>query len=188
MNITPKVLSKRKYTLRDPETGFEKRIQVTKVRTPTGMEDSLYVDVDKDSVQVLGITDQNEVILVRQWRPNSEDLQVELPGGGLEPGEDPAEGARRELREETGYEAGEIRFLMSPRYSPYSTGRRFSFVATGCRKVGKLDLDPNESLHPFLVDLTVLSQEIAQKPGTIRGEDIILHHVLRLLSSTTPPD
>jgi ADP-ribose pyrophosphatase len=56
-----------------------------------------------DYVSVLAITEQDEVVLVRQFRPILEKTTLELPSGGCDPGETPEQSARRELLEETGY-------------------------------------------------------------------------------------
>jgi ADP-ribose pyrophosphatase len=56
-----------------------------------------------DWANSLAITPSKELILVRQYRPGSESFTLEFPGGIIEPGEDPACAAQRELFEETGY-------------------------------------------------------------------------------------
>ena len=61
-----------------------------------------------DYAAVVAITGRNEVLIVRQYRPAVEHETLELPSGLIDPGETPAEAARRELLEETGYEAGEL--------------------------------------------------------------------------------
>ncbi|HET9623387.1 MAG TPA: NUDIX hydrolase [Kofleriaceae bacterium] len=54
-------------------------------------------------VNVLALTDDERVVLLRQYRPGIDRICLEIPGGMLEPGEDPIAGALRELAEETGY-------------------------------------------------------------------------------------
>jgi len=56
-----------------------------------------------DWVNVVAFTDDDELILVRQWRFGTRAFSVEIPAGALEHGEDPIDGGLRELREETGY-------------------------------------------------------------------------------------
>ena len=58
--------------------------------------------VNKGAVVIIPLTANNEVRLVRQYRAAAETWVIELPAGGLEPGEDPDEAAPRELLEETG--------------------------------------------------------------------------------------
>jgi ADP-ribose pyrophosphatase len=59
-------------------------------------------------VAVFAVTDDGRIPLVRQFRPTVERYVLELPSGAVDAGEDPESAARRELREETGCEAGEL--------------------------------------------------------------------------------
>jgi ADP-ribose pyrophosphatase len=70
-----------------------------------------YVVKPADYVAVLASTAQGRVLLVRQFRPVLGLETLELPSGHLENGETPEEAARRELAEETGYEAEEFELL-----------------------------------------------------------------------------
>ena len=56
-------------------------------------------------VNVVPITTENELVLVRQYRHGSQEITLEIPGGIIDPGETPAQAAARELLEETGYRA-----------------------------------------------------------------------------------
>lgn len=72
------------------------------------------------------------VLLLRQYRYAAGGTIWEIPAGVLEPGEDPADCARRELREETGANADEIQFLTSILTTPGFTDERIHlFMATG---------------------------------------------------------
>ena len=70
-----------------------------------------YLDIRRDAVAVLALPDAGEAVLVRQYRHPLRRTTLEVPAGALDPGEDPASGALRELEEETGYRAGQIRPL-----------------------------------------------------------------------------
>ncbi len=65
----------------------------------------------KGSVVIIAFTPQNEVQLVRQFRAAAQKWIIELPAGTLNPGEDPAAAAPRELQEETGYVAETWQYL-----------------------------------------------------------------------------
>jgi ADP-ribose pyrophosphatase len=93
--------------------------------------------VDAPSVvTVFALTPTRDtVVCVRQFRPGPGVDLVDLPGGAIEPGETPRDAAARELLEETGY-VGLLRPLGVSYVDAYSTGRRYSFVATGCRSFG----------------------------------------------------
>jgi ADP-ribose pyrophosphatase len=65
----------------------------------------------QDYVCVVAFTDQDELVLVRQYRPAVERHTLELPSGHVEPNEPPAESARRELAEECGLDAPRLELL-----------------------------------------------------------------------------
>lgn len=88
-----------------------------------------------DYAALVAVTERERVLAVRQYRPAVERYTIELPAGLIDAGEDPAETARRELLEETGYEADQVEVLgpMLP-----DTGRLanriWSCVALGVRR------------------------------------------------------
>jgi ADP-ribose pyrophosphatase len=69
-------------------------------------------------VNVVALTPDHQLVMVRQFRFGIDDFSVELPGGVMEPGEDPLAAARRELREETGYTGPQARILGSVHPNP----------------------------------------------------------------------
>jgi ADP-ribose pyrophosphatase len=78
--------------------------------TSAGLLHDYYVLTRKDFVLVIG-TDGDSVILVRQYRPATDQFYLALPGGYIEPGESEESAARREFREETGFDAVEWNYL-----------------------------------------------------------------------------
>jgi len=66
-----------------------------------------------DYASIVAVTEEGRVLIVRQYRPAVERYTFELPSGIVDPGESPAESARRELLEETGYIAREVSVLGS---------------------------------------------------------------------------
>lgn len=151
--------------------GFHKRIAVKSFELPNGLKETFFVDQDRDSVQIFCITkDANpDVILVQQFRPGPEETQLELPGGGLEPGEEPLHAGIRELMEETGY-AGDATYMGSLPYSPYSSGRRHCVLVINAKQVDTQHLDPNEFVTVLKMPLRDFRIKI--KNGSIRGWDL----------------
>lgn len=70
--------------------------------------DPYYYIQTQDYVSMLATTDENEVVLVKQFRPALDRFTIELPSGHVDEGETPEESARRELLEETGYIADDV--------------------------------------------------------------------------------
>jgi 8-oxo-dGTP pyrophosphatase MutT (NUDIX family) len=64
-----------------------------------------------DWINVIALTDTGRVVLLRQFRPGTNQVCLEIPGGMMEPGEDPCTAAARELAEETGYTGGALEIL-----------------------------------------------------------------------------
>jgi 8-oxo-dGTP pyrophosphatase MutT (NUDIX family) len=118
-------------------------------RSPrTGADIGFFLIRTPDWVNVVPITDANELVLVRQFRHGTDEFSLEIPGGLIDLHErDPAAAAARELREETGFEAAHIEPLgvMTPNPAVF-TNRCHTWLATGCRRVGDLQQDPGEEL------------------------------------------
>jgi len=97
-------------------------------------------------VVILGVTPGGKIPMIRQYRKAAEQVMFELPAGKLEKGEDPAEAALRELKEETGYTAGSIRRVAA--FYPtvgYSEEILYIFFAEELTE-GETDPDDNESI------------------------------------------
>jgi 8-oxo-dGTP pyrophosphatase MutT (NUDIX family) len=85
-----------------------------------------------DWAQILPITAGDEAVLVRQYRHGAQRVTLEMPGGLIDPGEDPATAALRECLEETGYRVRTAEPLgaVSPNPALF-TNRLYTFYATG---------------------------------------------------------
>jgi len=80
--------------------------------TNDGDPEAPYYSIEtSDYVSVLALTEEGQVLLVRQYRPAVEARTLELPSGHVDKGETPEEAARRELLEETGYQADRVEIL-----------------------------------------------------------------------------
>ena len=122
----------------------------------SGQEEEFYLFGQRDWSIVLAVTDNNEVIVVDQYKQGCDKIIRELPAGTADfSKESPEETARRELLEETGYEAKHVYFLGPPQWmaSRSSWTRFFSFLAVGCRKVQPAKIDLSEEIETELVPL-----------------------------------
>jgi 8-oxo-dGTP pyrophosphatase MutT (NUDIX family) len=118
---------------------------------PTGEEAPFVVCESANWVIVLPITDQEEVVFIRQFRHGVQQNVLEVPGGIVDPGESPEEAAQRELREETGYEADKIEILGELLPNPALNNAWFHVaLATGCRLVSQPEFDGWETIETLL--------------------------------------
>jgi ADP-ribose pyrophosphatase len=115
--------------------------------------------VAEDSVAVLALTDDHQIVLARQFRPGPQLVLDELPGGGVEEGEPPSTAAARELVEETGY-AGNIEIIGTTWVAGNITRKRWVAVATNCRPVADQQLDAAEQIDVVLRDLAEFRQQL----------------------------
>lgn len=93
-------------------------VKVDEVLLPDGKTSSREIVNHPGAVAIIGITNDNKIVLVEQYRKALERSMVEIPAGKLEKGEEPLETAKRELEEETGYQAKEFQYLLSFATSP----------------------------------------------------------------------
>lgn len=131
---------------RDSFQIFNTRLS-TRINPRSGKPFTFFLMQGLDWVNVIALTSKEEVILVRQYRHGAEEFQLEIPGGCVEPGEDPAQSALRELKEETGY------------------------ISSKIEKLGTLYANPalqSMRLHVFIVR----DVELKSNPTLDLGEDI----------------
>jgi ADP-ribose pyrophosphatase len=103
------------------------------------------------AVTILPLLDDGRICLLRNYRLAVGRTLIELPAGTLEPGEEPAQAAERELAEETGYRASRFDHLVDFWMSPGILRERMHlFLATGLSS-GASRHEPGEEIEPFLV-------------------------------------
>ncbi|MXR50139.1 NUDIX domain-containing protein [Halovenus sp. WSH3] len=119
-----------------------------RVRLPDGTEAEFDYLTEGASAVVLPFTTDGEVVVIDEWRHAVKRRNRGLPAGSLEAGEDREQGARRELREETGYEAGKMSYLGG--FEPangFSDAYFHYFVARDCEPAGEQSLDVDETIE-----------------------------------------
>ncbi len=143
-----------KWKLIDTEIVLDKFYKVARKRykLPEGKEKDFYIALQHKTVIILPITQDNQVVLVRQYRPGPDRIITELPAGRIEEGESALETAKRELLEETGYQ-GDAKWVAESPVSPYSTKWRNTIVITNCKKIAKQKTDESEFIEVVLMPL-----------------------------------
>ncbi len=129
-------------------------------RMPDGAEVDWDIMAARDAVAVLALTENEQVILARQFRPGPGCVLNELPGGLVNEGESPLQAVNRELAEETGF-AGKVEMVGHTWQGANIRRRKWAAVAVDCRRVTEPDLDHSEefcetvtvSLHDFCLQL-----------------------------------
>ncbi len=122
------------------------------VSPSTGFQREFTVMETVDWVNVIARTDAGEILLVRQFRHGTREYTLEIPGGGVDARDSsPEEAARRELREETGYEARSWVPLGVVEPNPaFQTNRCHTYLAEGASPSSKMSLDPGEEIEVIL--------------------------------------
>ncbi len=101
-----------------------------------------------DWVNVLALTTDHRLVLVRQFRYGSNEFSLEIPGGVIDEGEDPIAAGVRELREESGFVGPTARLLGSVRPNPAMQSNQCHLVLVeGARADASLDWDPDEEFE-----------------------------------------
>jgi ADP-ribose pyrophosphatase len=114
-------------------------VGVERVELPGGriVDEYLWVKT-REFAMVVAVTPDGKVIMERSYKHGPRRVATSLPAGYLEDGEAPIDAARRELREETGYEADEWRSLGSFTVDGnYGVSTEHAFLALGARQVGE---------------------------------------------------
>ncbi len=144
---------------------YEKSFRVFSIRTDTAisprtsMEHDFYIIESNDWVNIVPITSDNQVVMVRQFRHGSKKVTIEIPGGLLDDGDTPLEAAKRELLEETGYQSDDWTEIgvVSPNPAIFSN-RCYTFLARNVKKIREPIPDQTEDIEVVLKPLKEIPQ------------------------------
>lgn len=142
-----------------------------RTRSPRGSDSADFVYIDStDWVNVIALTPDDQVVLIEQYRHGTREVTLEIPGGMVDAGEDPAEACRRELLEETGYAGDAVELIGAVSPNPaIQNNRCFTGLVRGAARVAEPDLDAFE-------DIVVRSAPLDEVGDLIRRDAI--HHAL----------
>lgn len=166
------------------ETIFNGRIFYIRVDTirEGELEYKREIVVHQGSAVVVPVFDDGTVALVRQYRHAADGFQLELPAGGIEPGETFEQAAARELEEEIGFRAGKIEKLTEFYVSPgFLTEKMHVFLATNLTETTQ-SLDDGEIVEIVRIPLGD-AVEMA-RDGRIEDAKTIVGLLLTVASSS----
>ena len=143
------------------------------VELPNGLKTYRDIVRHPGAVAIVPVLPDGRVVLVRQYRYAAGKPLLEIPAGTLEGGEDPLECARRELKEETGYEGSELKAILSCYMAPgYSNEVIHFFEAGGLREMG-VSPEEDESIEVEVYEIgeitRMIEENIIEDAKTIIG-------------------
>ena len=133
----------------------------TVISPRTGMEHDFYVIESRNWVNIIPLTNDHQVVMIRQYRHGSREVTLEIPGGLVDPGDTPEKAAARELLEETGYQAEELMKIGSVNPNPAIFNNRcYTFLAQNVTKLRDPMPDQTEDIEAVLIPLVDIPELI----------------------------
>jgi ADP-ribose pyrophosphatase len=131
---------------------------------PDGREHSDYYILEyPDWASAFALTEDNKVIMVRQYRHGLGVISTELPGGVIDKGETPAQAIARELKEETGYEFDSVEEMGKVAPNPATSNNYMHmFLAKGGKKVSGQNLDATEDVEVLIFSVDEVKQMLRE--------------------------
>lgn len=130
-------------------------------------EHPIFIADHHDWVNIIAITEDNNVVFTRQYRHGIQQVCLEIPGGMVESiDKNPIDAAKRELLEETGYTGDDIQYLGKITPNPaFNTNHVHPYLFKNVQKVAGQNLDPTEEIEILLIPLKDIPELI--KKGEI---------------------
>lgn len=133
-----------------------------RILLPNGKESVREVIRHQGAVCVVAIDNKNDIYLVRQYRYPFADIITEIPAGKLDPGEMPLEGAKRELKEETGIVANKYEYLGKLYTSPAFLDEVIHMYLATDLSFSKQNPDEDEFVEVIKMNLNSFIKEIVR--------------------------
>jgi len=142
-------------------------IRKVRARSPlSGREHDFDVLESVDWVNVIALTPDDDIVLIRQYRHGTREITCEIPGGAIDPGESPLEAARRELEEETGYRADNWEEIGRVEPNPaFQTNTTYTYLAQNAKPSAEPHPDENE-------EIAVEEQPLGEIPRLVASGEI----------------
>ncbi|MCX7595039.1 MAG: NUDIX hydrolase [Fischerella sp.] len=160
------------------------KVRQDKIELPNGkIVDDFFVHIKPDVALVLPLTSNKEVIFVRQYRHAVGEFFIELPAGSFDPALESAEAAAiRELEEETGYVAQEVKKIATLYDRPSKdTNKTHLFIAENVVKTSEQKFDLTEEIEVVLIPQKSVIDKIVHGEISVVGSVAALFLGLNLL-------
>jgi len=142
------------------------KLRIDTVEMSNGRQTTREIVEHSDCVAIVAIDEEDNVLLVSQFRKAAESELLEIPAGGIEPGEDPVTAVNREMQEETGYYPHKLKSLGGFYSAPgYCTEYLHLYLATDL-VASQLFAEDTDEISLVRVPLSNISELIAS--GSIR--------------------
>ena len=126
-------------------------------------EAPFYIMESNDWVNVIPVTEDGKILLIRQFRFGIEEVTLEIPGGIVDSGYTPPEAARKELLEETGYSSDHWEYLGVVHPNPaFLNNRCHSFLAWNAIKIAEISPEESEEFEVLQVPMVEIKNLIRQ--------------------------
>jgi ADP-ribose pyrophosphatase len=136
------------------------KLRIDSVKLPNGRETTREIVEHEDCVAIVALDDADNILLVKQFRKPVEKDLLEIPAGGIDPGESPEDAVRREMREETGFLPQKVERLGGFYSSPgFCTEYLYLYLAT--------DLVPKPLQAEDTDGITLVRVPLNEIPGLI---------------------
>ena len=128
----------------------------------TGKEGDFYVLKCFDWVNIIAVTSDNQLVMIKQYRVGSKQIELEIPGGGMESHEtDPIVAGARELLEETGYAGKNGKIIGKVCPNPAIQGNTcYTVYFTDAERVSEPNMDSMEDIETLLVPVDQIHNKI----------------------------